>query len=194
MWGDHVALSDFMYAVVLFNHTYSIICSEVSLILAVVSACAYYRGVICPDQIGYQSLMRIIQLTMRKYRKIVNHSVWEMLCYLLLSGYEGFHLFDCSAREGLDLIVEAIEKAGYTGKVKIGIDVAASEFYTGVKWLTILIEIKLFRCLYFSDLIVMIWLDDKKYDLDFKTPNNPSAGKQTGADMINLYKGLCAGE
>ena len=57
--------------------------------------------------------------------------------YLLLSGYEEFHFFDCSAREGLDLIVEAIEKAGYTGKVKIGIDVAASEFYTGVKWLTL---------------------------------------------------------
>lgn len=34
-------------------------------------------------------------------------------------------------REGLNLIVEAIEKAGYKGKVEIGMDVAASEFY---KW------------------------------------------------------------
>ena len=33
-------------------------------------------------------------------------------------------------KEGLDLVVEAIEKAGYTGKVKIGMDVAASEFFT----------------------------------------------------------------
>ena len=32
-------------------------------------------------------------------------------------------------REGLELIKEAIEKAGYTGKVKIGMDVAASEFF-----------------------------------------------------------------
>jgi len=32
-------------------------------------------------------------------------------------------------KEGLDLVVEAIEKAGYTGKVKIGMDVAASEFW-----------------------------------------------------------------
>lgn len=32
-------------------------------------------------------------------------------------------------REGLNLIVEAIEKAGYKGKVEIGMDVAASEFY-----------------------------------------------------------------
>ena len=32
-------------------------------------------------------------------------------------------------KEGLSLLVEAIEKAGYTGKIKIGMDVAASEFY-----------------------------------------------------------------
>lgn len=31
--------------------------------------------------------------------------------------------------EGLDLLVAAIEKAGYTGKVKLGMDVAASEFH-----------------------------------------------------------------
>jgi len=31
--------------------------------------------------------------------------------------------------EGLELLVQAIEKAGYTGRVKIGMDVAASEFY-----------------------------------------------------------------
>lgn len=36
-----------------------------------------------------------------------------------------------SSIEGLDLIIEAIERAKYTGKVKIGMDVAASEFYTG---------------------------------------------------------------
>ena len=31
-------------------------------------------------------------------------------------------------QEAIDLCVEAIEKAGYTGKIKIGMDVAASEF------------------------------------------------------------------
>lgn len=31
--------------------------------------------------------------------------------------------------EGLELLKEAIEKAGYTGKIQIGMDVAASEFY-----------------------------------------------------------------
>ena len=29
----------------------------------------------------------------------------------------------------LDILVKAIEKSGYTGKIKIGMDVAASEFY-----------------------------------------------------------------
>ncbi|KAK6148639.1 hypothetical protein DH2020_019551 [Rehmannia glutinosa] len=33
-------------------------------------------------------------------------------------------------REGLVLLIDAIEKAGYTGKIKIGMDVAASEFLT----------------------------------------------------------------
>jgi len=37
-----------------------------------------------------------------------------------------------SAEEGLDLLKIAIEKAGYTGKVFIGMDVAASEFFKDV--------------------------------------------------------------
>jgi len=34
-----------------------------------------------------------------------------------------------SAERALEILVQAIEKAGYTGKIKIGMDVAASEFY-----------------------------------------------------------------
>ena len=63
-------------------------------------------------------------------------------------------------KEGLDLLVEAIEKAGYTGKMKIGMDVAASEFLT----------------------------EDKCYDLDFKTEGNDGSMKKTGAEMIDLYQ------
>ena len=47
--------------------------------------------------------------------------------------------------DGLKLIMEAIDKAGHSGKVELGMDVAASEFYCE---------------------------KDKKYDLDFKTSNN----------------------
>jgi len=56
-----------------------------------------------------------------------------------------------SSYEGLDLIQEAIAKAGYTGRVKIGMDVAASEFFT----------------------------EDKKYDLDFKTEGDAKDKSQT---------------
>lgn len=48
-----------------------------------------------------------------------------------------------TAEEALDLIVEAINKAGYQGKVKIAMDSASSQFFK-----------------------------DGKYDLDFKNPNS----------------------
>jgi enolase len=60
--------------------------------------------------------------------------------------------------EGLDLLVEAIEKAGYTGKVKIGMDVAASEFFK-----------------------------DNKYDLDFKNPDSDKSKWLDGKELTALY-------
>ena len=63
------------------------------------------------------------------------------------------------AREGLDLLKEAIKKAGYAGKIRIGIDAAASEF-----------------------------LKDDSYDLDFKNPANQGTMRKTGDAMIALYK------
>ena len=62
--------------------------------------------------------------------------------------------------EGLKLLTGAIAKAGYEGKVKIGMDVAASEFQT----------------------------EDKQYDLKFKVKPNDGSGKKTGAEMLELYK------
>ncbi|CEG65265.1 Putative Enolase (Fragment) [Rhizopus microsporus] len=61
--------------------------------------------------------------------------------------------------EGLELLVTAIEKAGYTGKVKIAMDCAASEFYV-----------------------------DGKYDLDFKNPNSNPDDRITGQQLSELYK------
>merc|ERR1719215_2466375 len=64
--------------------------------------------------------------------------------------------------EALDVLMEAIKKSGHDGKVKIGTDVAASEF----------------------------WKDDiKKYDLDFKNANGSSPEMQKSAEeMIDYYK------
>lgn len=62
-------------------------------------------------------------------------------------------------KEGLNLLITAIEKAGYTGKVQIGMDSAASEFFK-----------------------------DGKYDLDFKNPNPDPSKKLTGSQLADLYK------
>ncbi|KAK2105866.1 phosphopyruvate hydratase, partial [Saguinus oedipus] len=61
-------------------------------------------------------------------------------------------------KEGLELLKTAIGKAGYTDKVVIGMDVAASEFYRS-----------------------------GKYDLDFKSPDDPS--RYISPDQLaDLYK------
>jgi enolase len=63
--------------------------------------------------------------------------------------------------EALDVLVEAIEKAGHADKVKIGTDVAASEFYNA---------------------------ETKMYDLDFKNPDSAADMKKPAADLIEYYK------
>jgi len=67
------------------------------------------------------------------------------------------------AEEALDLLVEAIKKAGYEGKVKIAMDVASSEFYK-----------------------------DGKYDLDFKNPNSDPTKWISGTELAQLYVDLIA--
>jgi len=59
------------------------------------------------------------------------------------------------AKEGLVLLATAIEKAGLTGKVKLGMDVAASEFY-----------------------------EEKKYNLDFKNKINPDPKHLLDSDQL----------
>ena len=67
--------------------------------------------------------------------------------------------------EGLVLITEAIEVAGYTGKIKIAMDCAASEFYDEAS---------------------------KTYDLAFKAKENDGSQKMSGADMKKFYEDLAA--
>ena len=62
-------------------------------------------------------------------------------------------------REGLDLLKTAIAQAGYTDKVMIGMDAAASEFFK-----------------------------DGKYDLDFKNPNSDPAKWLSGDQLADLYR------
>lgn len=68
-----------------------------------------------------------------------------------------------TADEALSLITEAIEKTGYTGQVKIAMDVASSEFYKE---------------------------DAKKYDLDFKNPDSDPSKWLTYEQLADQYKTL----
>merc|ERR1712055_1065161 len=63
--------------------------------------------------------------------------------------------------EALDLLVDAIKKAGLEGKIKIGMDVAASEF-----------------------------CKHGKYDLDFKNPNSKEADWISSDSLLEMYKGF----
>jgi enolase len=65
--------------------------------------------------------------------------------------------------EGVDLLMEAIKQAGYEKEMKIGMDVAASEFLT----------------------------KDGRYDLDFKSPTNDGSMVYSGADLGGIYADLC---
>jgi len=63
--------------------------------------------------------------------------------------------------EALDVLMQAIEQSGHKDKVRIGTDVAASEFWVA---------------------------DAKVYDLDFKNPDSPPEMKKTGEELIAYYK------
>ena len=70
-----------------------------------------------------------------------------------------------TAEEALDLITDSIEEAGYTGQIKIAMDVASSEFYK---------------------------VDEKKYDLDFKNPDSDKSKWITYEQLADQYKQLAA--
>ncbi|WVZ56395.1 hypothetical protein U9M48_006934 [Paspalum notatum var. saurae] len=75
------------------------------------------------------------------------------LCYLSIF----------SISEGLDLVIAAIERAGYNGRIKLAIDVAATDFCIG-----------------------------KKYDLEFKLAKKSEQNFKTADDMIEIYSQLCS--
>lgn len=80
-----------------------------------------------------------------------------------LIGDEGGFAPPCDNREGCELIMEAVRKAGYEGKVDIGLDVAASEFKIKGKDL---------------------------YDLNFK--HSPGKEVLTGQQLMEMYEDLAS--
>ena len=67
-------------------------------------------------------------------------------------------------QEAIDLLVASIDKAGYSGKIQIGMDVAASEFRKG-----------------------------EKYDLDFKNPESKEADWISSDALKEMYLGFVKG-
>merc|ERR1711884_990560 len=63
--------------------------------------------------------------------------------------------------EALELLVEAIKKSGYEGKIKIGMDIAASEFFK-----------------------------NGKYDLDFKNPEAKEEDWISSDQLLEMYQGF----
>ena len=62
--------------------------------------------------------------------------------------------------EALELLVEAIKKSGYEGKIKIGMDIAASEFFK-----------------------------NGKYDLDFKNDESKEEDWISSDQLLEMYQG-----
>jgi len=82
-----------------------------------------------------------------------------------LIGDEGGFAPPCDVESGLEMIMEAIAAAGYTDKVTLGLDVAASEFKVPEK---------------------------NEYDLDFKSDQKDPSLLLTGDELIAFYKDMCA--
>jgi len=106
---------------------------------------------------SFRDAMRMASETYHHLKKVIHGKYGQDATNVGDEG--GFAPNIKDAREGLDLLKEAIKKAGYTGKIKIGIDAAASEFLQG-----------------------------DRYNLDFKNPGGQTAMQKTGEEMIALYR------
>lgn len=104
---------------------------------------------VCAKDVFLLCLIKYIMSCKRSYKlygNILSVTNNEHVC--------SYVMFNLAA---LELLKEAIAKAGYTDEVVIGMDVAASEFYR-----------------------------DGKYDLDFKSPDDPSR-YITPDELADLY-------
>jgi enolase len=106
---------------------------------------------------SFAEAMKMGTETYHNLKKVIKKKYGQDACNVGDEG--GFAPSILSNTEGLDLVVEAIEKAGYTGKIKMAMDVAASEFFK-----------------------------DGKYDLDFKSEEGDPEMVKTPEEMIEMYK------
>lgn len=101
--------------------------------------------------------MLIRQIPLRSSR-VCNGGSFHLISSI--SDHNFISIFVSLSISALELLKNAIAKAGYTDKIVIGMDVAASEFYKA-----------------------------GKYDLDFKSPDDPSR-YITPDQLADLYRGF----
>merc|ERR1711939_788991 len=84
-----------------------------------------------------------------------------------LIGDEGGFAPPCTVESGLEMLMEATEKAGHLDKVEVGLDVASSEFKIP---------------------------DQNAHDLDFKTKGDAKDASMTlsGDELMKFYADMCA--
>jgi len=123
---------------------------------------AFQEFMICPTgATSFKEAMKIGTETYHTLKKVITTKYGIDAANVGDEG--GFAPNVSGAEEALELLVEAIKKAGYEGKVKIALDSASSEFYK-----------------------------DGKYDLDFKNPNSNEkdwiSGEQLAKHFISDIK------
>ncbi|KAG9025913.1 hypothetical protein FRB95_009639 [Tulasnella sp. JGI-2019a] len=120
---------------------------------------AFQEFMLCPTgATSFTEAMKIGTETYHTLKKVINAKYGIDATNVGDEG--GFAPNVSGAEESLELLVEAIKKAGYEGKIHIALDVASSEFYK-----------------------------DGKYDLDFKNPNSDPTKWLTGPELADVYLG-----
>jgi len=111
--------------------------------------------------VGAKSFREAMKMGCEVYhnlKKVIQTKYGQDACNVGDEG--GFAPNILSNKEGLELCVQAINQAGYEGRVKLGMDVAASEFWKK---------------------------EDSVYDLDFKNPESAEESKLSGEKLKDLY-------
>lgn len=106
---------------------------------------------------SFTEAMRMASETYHDLKDVIKAKYGQDACNVGDEG--GFAPNIQSSEEGLELLKIAIDKAGYTGKVFIGMDCAASEFFK-----------------------------EGKYDLDFKNKNSDPSKWVTPEQLQEMYK------
>ncbi|EJU02537.1 enolase [Dacryopinax primogenitus] len=123
---------------------------------------AFQEFMICPvGATSFHEAMKFATETYHTLKKVISKKYG--IDAVNVGDEGGFAPNVGGAEEALDLLVEAINTAGYEGKVVISVDSASSEFYK-----------------------------DGKYDLDFKNPNSDPKALITGEQLAEEFKKLIA--